>query len=94
MKQVKLSDILESVAAKYESGEYSGYSCNRVDSEIDNVTDTFSEFLYLNRTFAEGVMNMGLDVGSDSEFDDVEDEQQARMLWLTWCAMMARGQGL
>lgn len=94
MKQVKLSDILESVAAKYESGEYCEYTCIRVRGTLFKAADTLWEYRDLNSTFEQGILNMGLDSDSTDAFIDVDDKQQARMIWLTWCAMMAREQGL
>ncbi len=88
----KLSDILEEAAAGYESGVYTGYSCLTVYNLIP-FTDEYHSQL---KQFNEGIQNMGLKYTDGNTFRGVpySERQQARMMWLTWAAMMAREQGL
>lgn len=87
---MKISSILESVAAKYESRAiyYDSYSCPNIEEE----TSSYSEW----NTIITGLEEMGLPHESFTAFKEFEgkDKAKARMLWLTWAAMMAREQGL
>ena len=87
---MKISSILEATAAKYESGLYPEfvYSCVAVEDNCP-LSNSFNDIV-------EGLEEMGLDTQSRTAFLGVpyEDIVKARMLWLTWAAMMAREQGL
>ena len=86
---MKISDILELTARQYEEGtNASPYSCLSILSNTpDNIEIT---------PMLRGLKEMGLEIYSLHTFADVPDtgKQNARMLWLTWAAMMAREQGL
>lgn len=88
---VKISDILEEVAAKYEAFRSFDYSCDAIrwSLYLKGLEETKVE-----KDIFEGLKNMGLNISSTRVFADVEDKQKARMIWLTWAAMMAREQGL
>lgn len=92
---MKLSDILEEVAHRYETGEYPAhyFSCFAVRDLLPYNKKGDKIFLQ----FCEGIENMGL-ISHDYTcgFNEIpfEEIRQARMIWLTWCAMMAREQGL
>lgn len=86
---MKISDILELTASQYEEGTNSSpYSCISI---LRNTPDRMNISPMIS-----GLKEMGLEVYSLSAFADVPDtgKQKARMLWLTWAAMMAREQGL
>ena len=87
---MKISDILEDVAAGYESGAIYGgsYSC----VNLEDAAPTYSTWC----TIIDGLEEMGLPHESFTAFSEFEgeDKAKARMLWLTWAAMMAREQGL
>ena len=86
---MKISDILELTASQYEDGTNSSpYSCISI---LRNTPDGMKLSPMIS-----GLKEMGLEVYSLSAFADVPDtrKQKARMLWLTWAAMMAREQGL
>lgn len=96
-KKMKLSDILEAAAQQFEDGtNVSPWSCCVVDDLVDWYIRDWNKSCKMMDTFTLGVENMGIDTQSFSQFKDVPLEQrpQARALWLSWCAMMAREQGL
>ncbi|CAB4139176.1 hypothetical protein UFOVP336_24 [uncultured Caudovirales phage] len=85
---MKISDILELTASQYEDGTNSSpYSCISI---LHNTPDRMIPQI------RSGLNEMGLKLYPLAAFADVPDtgKQKARMLWLTWAALMAREQGL
>jgi len=92
----KLSDVLEEVAHDYETGAVSGYSCCRVAEAIENELNYRLSLEYIDKFVYVGFEEMGCSVKAFRAYDDMDfyTAQQARSIWLTWAAMMAREQGL
>ena len=97
---MKISDILEEAAQRFENGtNETRYSCVEIEyireQEYPQYYSLVTDHPYYDVLF-DGLEEMGLDLYSTSVFLNVPEDQraQARSLWLTWAAMMAREQGL
>ena len=98
---MKISEILDT-ALEYlnrtgdeEVDRTSAFSCNAIKMVVH---DGQAGCKYsLPEDIKRGLENMGLDCSDAMQFQSIPygvQRQQARALWLTWAAMMAREQGL
>ncbi len=93
---MKISDRLEKAIDYLKKpgetflSERETFSCNAIKKTFEFYPEELPAQIH------EGLENMGLNTESPSQYDDMEweDRQQARAIWLTWAAMMAREQGL
>lgn len=94
---MKISDILEEAAQQHESGNSYYYSCWTIEDILETKYKGRTKGYYKKLNIIKfGLNNMGLDVECTCAFAGVphSEQAQARSLWLTWAAMMAREQGL
>lgn len=99
----KISTVLNLAADKYlwdGGGPRNGdnlFSCWAIDDAVDSYClSSMVRYMLVNR-INEGLETLGLDTCSMkqfSEFEDIEERQGARYLWLKTAAMLAEEQGV
>ena len=76
-------------AISYAISELLGYPDEKrykIPGDVVEVQEQLEIFI------REGLISMGLDTEAFDAFEDVQNSQQARSIWLTWCQMMAEEQ--
>lgn len=77
----------------------SQYSCCAVEIAVTKHTKTAEEEHQLWKKAIHFLREMGVNTDSTSQYfypyyESAQERQQARALWLTWAAMIAREEGL
>lgn len=103
MPRIKLSDVFDRAADEcLLVGErisvFDGraeFSCDAVSAAIHGLNGFSNRENSVRRRARQGMSEMGCPVESLDAYDDVHpaQRQDARYLWLKWCALMAREQG-